>query len=153
MIRPIATRGAVLLMAAMVGLLSARADEIVETTDGRTILLRDDGRFEFVESRPETPPGTYQRIDFIDLQVDINDMIGEWIEVRANAQVLGGMTMLSPPGRMFDMNPIMADTDDLPRDDRAFLLRRCSDSCRVTLRGEVAEIMFDGGLIVHELIR
>lgn len=153
MIPRIATRTAVLLMATMIGLSAAAADEIVETTDGRTILLHDDGRYEFVESRPETPAGTYRVIDFLDLQLDIDDMMGALIEVQANAQVFGGMTMLSPPGRMFDMNPIVAETDGLPRDDRAFLLQRCADSCRVTLRGEVAEIMFDGGLIVHELVR
>ena len=131
---------------------SALADETVTTTDGRTILLNSDGTYAFVEPAPAAP-GSYRQISYQDLRLDIDDLRGERVEVRASVSSMGGMLMLSDPRSDFDTNPIMAEEGDLSRDERAIILNRCNMDCVLTVRGEVSSVMFQSGLTLHSLVQ
>jgi hypothetical protein len=130
---------------------SGSADELVRTTDGREILLRDDGTYEFVSSA-EAVDG-YRAMAFEDLRLDIDELRGQRVEVVANVSTMGGMLLLTDPRIDMDMNPIFAEEGDLSRDERRQIISRCNMSCRLTVRGEVSSIMFQSGLRLHSLVQ
>jgi hypothetical protein len=104
---------------------------------------------------PQTPPrvaspsasATAERsITLTDLKLDIARMEGQRVAVRAKISTAGGMSMLTDPALPFDGNPVMADTESLPREDREFILTRCNLGCTVTVRGVVSPVLFQPGL-------
>jgi hypothetical protein len=102
---------------------------------------------------PDEGEGAYRSMSITDLKVDIKDLIGEQIEVAASLALFGGIASLSDPKQPLDTNPVIASIDELSRADREFILSHCSGGCRVTVRGEVAMIMFQPGLIIKALDR
>jgi hypothetical protein len=75
------------------------------------------------------------------------------VAVRARLMLVGGMAMLTDPRQPFDTNPVMADTETLPREDRQFILTQCSTGCEITARGVVGEVMLQPGLRLQSLQR
>ena len=132
---------------------SGAASEIVLTTDGRQILLRQDGTYEVIQAAKSEEADGYRKIAISDLKLDIAELSGARIEVEAELTSMGGMVMLSDPRQQFDMNPIMADETNLSREDRAHIINRCTPSCRVTARGEIGMVLFQPGLRLHRLVR
>ena len=137
---------------------AAVAQEKVQTTDGREIILHADGTYEIVEESPQEHADGgdgYRRVSLTDLKLDSNRMGGARVEVTASIQSIAGMVTLTDPEQPFDMNPVMADAERLPRNDRAQILDRCSSSgCRVTLQGEVKHLGFgEYGLELHRIVR
>ena len=101
---------------------------------------------------PGVHGGDYQSMGITDLRLDIDQLHGELVEVDVSLTKSGDMVMLTNPEDMGDMNPVMADDSELPREDRRFILERCGmQGCNVTVRGEVQNIMFEPGLMLHEL--
>ena len=136
---------------------AAAAKETVQTTDGREIVLHADGTYEIVEESQQADEGSgdgYRRVSLTDLKLDSKRMGGERVEVTASIQSIAGMETLTDPEQPFDMNPVMADAERLPRNDRAQILERCSASaCRVTLQGEVKHFGFEEyGLELHRIV-
>ncbi len=142
-VRKLATIAAAALIAS-----PALADEIVTTTDGRSIQLNSDGTYEFL-SPSQLPAETYRYVPYQDLRLDLDDLRGKLVKVRASVSSLGGMLMLRDPQNDFDTNPIMAEEGDLTREERAIILNRCNMDCILTVRGEVTSIMFRSGLRLH----
>lgn len=135
------------------GVGGAIADEVVETTDGRQVLLRIDGTYEILEAARSPAAANYQRMSISDLKLDIEDLAGANVEVDVQLMSMGGMLMLSDPRHMFDSNPLMAEEGDLSREERSHILSRCNQGCRITIRGEVASVLFQSGVRLHELVR
>ena len=129
----------------------ALADEVVETTDGRSLLLRSDGTYEFIER--EQPEGAYTPVDLTDLKLDIQQMSNQTVEVYGQLQFLGDIGMLSDPNTMFDTAPINVDIANLPRDQRGWILQNCSLGCGVTIQGTIGQFMFQPALIAENLSR
>jgi len=61
--------------------------------------------------------------------------------------------MLTDPTQTFDGNGILAEQDQMSRDDRAYILQQCATGCDVTVEGEVKEVMFQTGVKLDRLIR
>jgi ribosomal protein L5 len=89
-----------------------------------------------------------------DFKLDKKDLVGQKIEVTGSLALFGGMATLSDPDQPFDTSPVIVSIEELPRADREFMLQsRCTPGCRVTVRGEVAMIMFQPGLNIEALVR
>ena len=95
----------------------------------------------------------FRNLSITDLKLDIASMGGQRVSVRAKLMLMGGMAMLTDPRQPFDTNPVFADSDSLPRDDRQYILTRCSTGCEVTVRGVVGEVMLQPGVRMLSLIR
>ncbi|AKJ94940.1 MULTISPECIES: hypothetical protein [Thioalkalivibrio] len=150
--------GSALMFGVVVALGAVSAQERVQTTDGREILLHADGTYEMVGESPERTRDAangYRSVSLTDLKLDMNRMGGEQVKLTASVQSIAGMVMLTDPGQPFDANPVMADAERLPRNDRAQILERCSTSgCRVTVQGEVKHLGFgEYGLELHRIVR
>lgn len=105
-------------------------------------------------TRPRPRDGASgQIISLTDLKLDIARMEGQRVTVRAKVATVGGLSMLADPELAFDSNPLVADTEGLPRDDREFLLTRCNRGCTVTVQGIVSEVFFQRGLRLLSLQR
>jgi hypothetical protein len=148
-----------------------KADDIVrrvaEVCRAEPDLDFDDALQKFLESlraRAAEPPRpaargaapaapTYRARGITDLKLDIARMSGQRVAVRARLMLVGGMAMLTDPRQPFDTNPVMADTETLPREDRQFILTQCSTGCEITARGVVGEVMLQPGLRLQSLQR
>jgi hypothetical protein len=95
----------------------------------------------------------FRNLSITDLKLDIASMGGQRVSVRAKLMLMGGMAMLTDPRQPFDTNPVFADSESLPRDDRQYILTRCSTGCEVTVRGVVSEVMLQPGVRMLSLIR
>lgn len=95
----------------------------------------------------------FRNLSITDLKLDIASMGGQRVSVRAKLMLMGGMAMLTDPRQPFDTNPVFADTESLPRDDRQYILTRCSTGCEVTVRGVVGEVMLQPGVRMLSLVR
>ena len=124
----------------------------------------DDALQEFAQSQSGAAPApaasadrasapAYQPISMIDLKLDIDTMLGKKIQTRTSLISFGGMLMMTDPNQAFDGNGIVAEQNQLSRDDRAFILQQCSTGCVVTVQGQVKEIMFQSGVSLNQLIR
>ena len=72
-----------------------------------------------------------------DLKVDLKQLIGQKIRVSAIGSYLGEHLLISDPVIEFDMNSIMVQIEDLPRESRKWIVTNCSEQCRVVVDGEV----------------
>jgi hypothetical protein len=130
---------------------NAWADQVVETYDGRQVLLGDDGTYKFL-SGEQKPDSKYKQVSITDLKLDIESMRGQAVETAARATSVGGMVMLSDPTQVFDSNPVSTDSEKLSGSDRQYLLTKCSLGCKITVRGVIKEVLFRGGIELHELV-
>lgn len=107
------------------------------------------------EENPGNAPATsrYQQLPWLDLRLDVASLSGKQVQTRARLTAFGGMVMLSDPEKRFDGNGLPAEQETLSREDRAFVLQNCGSGCLVGVQGEVGEVMFQPGLILHRLIR
>ena len=145
--------GRLLAVVALFSFGLAFADERVKTTDGRELLLRSDGTYEILSGDSDDEDAGYRSMSITDLKLDSEKLIGQQVEVMVSLAMFGGMVMLSDARQPFDTSPIPASIDELPRADREFILSRCNTGCQVTVRGEVAMIMFQPGLMIKALDR
>jgi hypothetical protein len=130
---------------------NAWADQVVETYDGRQVLLGDDGTYKFLGGE-QKPGSKYKQVSITDLKLDIESMRGQAIETAARATSVGTMVMLSDPAQVFDSNPVTTDSEKLSTSDRQYLLTKCNLGCKITVRGVIKEVLFRGGIELHELV-
>lgn len=85
-----------------------------------------------------------------DLKVDIKDMMGKRVTVRASVQTMGDISMLkSDP---VDMTPVWATTDKLPREDRKKLANGCQLLlCNGLFSGVIHKGVFGPALAVEKV--
>ena len=95
----------------------------------------------------------FRNLSITDLKLDIAGMAGQRVSVRAKLMLMGGLAMLSDPRQSFDTNPVFADPESLSRDDRQYILTRCSTGCEITVRGVVGEVMLQPGVRMLSLVR
>ena len=98
-------------------------------------------------------PSGYKPISMIDLKLDIGSMLNQKIQAKTRLISFGGMLMLTDPSQTFDGNGILAEQDQMSREDRAFILQQCGTGCDVTIQGEIKEVMFQTGVKLDRLIR
>ncbi|PSJ59720.1 hypothetical protein [Pseudaminobacter soli (ex Li et al. 2025)] len=130
---------------------NAWADEVAETKDGRQIILHDDGTYKFLDDEQKVA-GQYKQISIANLKLDIESMHGQAIETAAKVTSVGAMVMLSDPKQMYDPNPVTTDSAKLSGSDRQYVLTKCNLGCKVTVRGVIKEVLFRGGIELHELV-
>lgn len=145
-----------------------KADPAQDLDDAMQVLIADLGKPRATSATPPgaTPPGsnspaysanapaaTERTVSLTDLKLDIARMEGQRLAVRAKITTVGGMSMLTDPALPFDGNPVMADTEGLPRTDREFILTRCTVGCVVTVRGVVSTVLYQPGLKLLGLLR
>ena len=114
---------------------TALADETVTTTDGRRLLLRDDGRYEVLapapEPSPQVPPeGPLGLTDLLDAPPAL---LGRTVTLETRLRLFGGRALaVSPeaPGRALPV-------DLATLDDRSAIIRACSEiaGCPIALTG------------------
>jgi hypothetical protein len=135
---------------AIVGATSAWAEETVETTDGRKIILRDDGTFKVLEKKmvSSSSGGT---ISLNDLKLDIAQMTGKPVSVRGNLSIVGDLAMLGTEGELFDSTPVNVDLKKLPREQRKAILEDCSKGCTANITGKVGKLVFGLGIVAQSV--
>ena len=95
----------------------------------------------------------YKTISMIDLKLDIGSMLNQKIQTKTRLISFGGMLMLTDPNQTFDGNGILAEQEQMSRDDRAFILQQCGTGCDVTIQGEIKEVMLQTGVKLDRLVR
>ncbi len=131
----------------------ARADQTATLPDGRSVLLKDNGTYQILPKQEPATAGGYQTMQMSDLKVDLKQLIGQKVRVSANGLYLGDQLVISDPSVEFDMNGVMVETKDLPRDVRKWIVTKCSEQCRVVVEGEVASGGFLGPAIVAHSVK
>ena len=95
----------------------------------------------------------YQSMSITDLKLDLSELVGQKVEVEAELMSVSGMIMLTDNTQPFDTNPITGASDNLPRDDRRYILEHCDMGCTVRIRGAVVKTMLGEEIELHELVR
>ncbi len=119
----------------------AWADEVATLTDGRKIELKDDGTYQLIPSKKSADEKGYPEIKLADLKVDIRDMTGKRVRVDGRGSYFGEMLMLGDPDQPFDASPLFVKTDELPREDRKWIVTHSGQPCTLTIEGEIKEDM------------
>lgn len=114
---------------------AALADEIVETTDGRRLLLREDGRYEVLmpEPAPEAERASSGPLTLTDALAAPASLIGQTVVLDVTLRLFGGRALA-----VSEEAPGQALPVDLTRlDDRSAIIRACSDirGCAARLSG------------------
>jgi len=126
------------------------ADEVVTLKNGKKALLKDNGTWSYVKPSAKKSSGQYSSISLIDLKLDINSMSGKKIMTSGTGQFFADMFMLKQ--EMMDMNPLMVNVEGLSRDERKYIMTKCSSGCRVKVQGKVGEVMFQKGIIAEKIM-
>lgn len=129
----------------------AYAQERVKTIDGREFILHSNGTFEEVSGPDPYSSKKYRNIGYIDLKVDIKNMIGERVRVKAFINPLTGIFEIHPPNEL-SHNALLGWDDGLSRSDRKFLIEECEGGCNVVILGRIGKNMGSSGLFVHDVI-
>ena len=88
----------------------------------------------------QSATSSYQAIELPDLKVDIKKLSGKKVYVQGAIQTIGEMSFLKSDE--MDMTPIMANIENLPREDRKKLANGCQMLiCRGTFFGTVRQNM------------
>ena len=124
---------------------TANAQEIVTTTDGRTIILHSDMTYEFDMKAKKVDGDDIPLTELIDFKVDPNSFKGKAFQVKGNLLVMGPTSFLRR-GEM-DGAPIFVAIDDLSKDDKKSVFSKCDTlGCDVVLTGEYKNVMGQGGI-------
>jgi hypothetical protein len=111
------------------------AEETVQTSDGRSILLKDDGSWVELSGDVDDDEIILPRLwDLTDLKLDILKLRGQWVRVKADVSPLGAdLVTLSDPKQFADMSSLMGSTINLDRESRKQLLQDCPEKCKNAL--------------------
>ena len=125
------------------------ADEIVTLKNGKKAMIKDDGTWSYINISPNVTNAQYSEIDLVDLKLDIDALTGKKIKTQGLAQFFADMLMLKQ--EMMDMNPLLIDYKKTSRDERKFILTKCSTGCSITVFGQVGEVDFQKGIIADRI--
>ncbi|EIC82057.1 hypothetical protein [Serratia sp. M24T3] len=125
---------------------------VVMDNDQQRLACYDKIRDDIVKSESETKKSTseYPAIDINDLKVDFEKLNGHKFSVAAYVQSFAGTYFLKS-GTM-DMNPISANMDNLPREDRKKLISGCQTTlCLGVFYGVVNKDDYETKFIVKKV--
>jgi len=123
------------------------ADIKVQIPDGRTVLLKDNGTWEFVtdSSGNGITTETYQAMDLIDLRVDLETLKGRKVKVTGIAQYILNILLIKED--FSDTSPMGVDVSNLSREQRKSVIQNCREPKKITIYLSVAET----GLIADKI--
>lgn len=128
----------------VIGACSAKPKSPVEE-----IALKESFSLKQKDERQDEQVGNYKKMSLTDLKLDKSSIIGKNIEVSGVLQTVGDISMVSDG--LLDMNKILVETKNLPRESRKFIIDNCSAGCKVSLKGVVASIMLQDGIVAHQI--
>jgi len=115
------------------------AEEFVFTTDGRQILLKDDGTYLVV--KPDQPPAaaSYPRKEFEDIVLDADKLHGQKIEV--SGFLMPRIELAELQGASLSKNSSSELTlwlriSQLSREQKRLILTKCASGCTAAVKGE-----------------
>ncbi len=92
---------------------------------------------------------SYLNITLQDLRLDLNELVGEDVEVSAQGMYVSDMFMLK--SKQMDANPLLIQVDNLSREERKNIMNKCSDltkDCQITIFGRVELDIFEAPIFV-----
>ncbi len=123
--------------------------ETVTTTDGRTLLLNNDGTYEFLKIEPK---GNYRDVDIVDLEIEPNAWVGKLIRL---SNVTISNKSLSP---FIYQHPTMTgivitgDGKNIPKATRRSMLKGCYAVCEnATVTGIFRKDSYRYTIEVHDV--
>lgn len=127
----------------------ALADVKLQTPDGKTVLLKDNGTWELVPNEAKTE-SDYQPMDIDDLKVDIGKLAGTKVKISGFGRELGQMLILNR--EISVASAIFVDIKSLSRDQRKFIITNCSSGwCKVIVYGTVGKVSAQDGIIAEKV--
>jgi hypothetical protein len=115
----------------------AMSEETIQTSDGRSIVLKDDGTYVLLTQPSKA--ATVDEMAFVDVVVDANTLAGKRIETTGILRVVGGFKFLYDTNGGFGAY-IKVETNQLSRESQKSILVNCADfskTCTVHLGGKV----------------
>ena len=101
-------------------------------------------------SNKEPDKSGYLAMSLVDLKTDLKTLRGKKVSVRAQIQSVGDMQMLK--GDPFDMNPVSAESEKLPREDRKKLANGCQiNMCSGIFYGTIKSLPLGLGLSIEQI--
>lgn len=88
-------------------------------------------------------------MDFNDLYVDYNNIVGNTVNVKGFLITSGEYSIMTQSIGATAM--LFVDTSELTRDERKHLLSRCSSGCDISLKGTVNNVQYQKGIIAKKL--
>lgn len=150
-------RSAVLL-ASLFACASAIAEDYTEAfskcavtdDDKQRLACYDKIRDDIVKNEQQKPNSQYPNIDINDLKVDLGNLNGKKFSVAAYVQSFAGVYFIK--SNSMDMNPITADMDKLPREDRKKLISECQTKlCLGVFYGAVSNRDYQTKFVVSKV--
>lgn len=77
-------------------------------------------------------------MSFVDLKLDYNDLIGKRVSVRGVCTYLNDTFIIG--GEPNDPNAVVVDIDNMSREDRKYIMTKCSSGCELTVYGIVEKV-------------
>lgn len=130
---------------------SVMADMTLKIPDGRVVLLKDNGTWEFVtdSSNQSSSAGGYQTIDIDDLRVDFEMLKGKKVKVTAMANYFADTLMISRGDD--DMSTVTVDMKNVSREQRKYVIQNFSEAKKLTVYGTVGVVDFVDCLIADKI--
>jgi hypothetical protein len=114
---------------------------------------RISNRRSYVKKAKIKNKGNYRRFKFVDIQLDLNSLIGKKVKTKAQATYYQGILMLFHS--LVDTSPLAGDIKNISRKNRKYLFTNCTARCIVLIYGRVGKIKFknntDIGIIVDRI--
>jgi hypothetical protein len=127
------------------------AEYKLQTPDGKTVLLKDDGTWEQVPS--ETKNATdYQLMDIVDFIVDNAKLAGTKVKISGMGKYFGGSFTLRR--ETMDLNMITVDIKSLPRDQMKTIIANSDYWRKVIVYGTVGKVIeasSENGIIAEKV--
>ena len=97
------------------------------------------------------PAAEVPKMKVSDVFLDFKSLIGKKIHVPGFLITIGDLQMLYD--NRGDLNALTIDSGDLSRDDRKYILEKCTQGCRLEFIGIVEDSLMGKGLKVEKLIK
>ncbi|TBY57036.1 hypothetical protein E0H59_05430 [Rhizobium leguminosarum bv. viciae] len=97
-----------------------------------------------------TNTGDYTPISLTDLKLDAKQMQGKKVEVTGVVMIMGDIAMIGES--LFSSNKLFVESKKLSRGNRKYLLENCDAGCSITIRGKVATVMLNDGIIADDIV-
>jgi hypothetical protein len=116
------------------------ADQLATTEDGRKVKLKGDGTYSLVEQNK----GSYKSIEFSDYMLDREELVGERIKIKGDANFYNPKNDKYPTGKLYQKHTtigtgIKINSELLPRVDAKKVHSECAVSCNMELSGTLKQ--------------
>ena len=125
------------------------AEVIVQTPDGKSVLLKDNGTWEFCTPKTSNNSEGFQEMDLDDLKIDIKILANQKVKISAIGQYFGDTFMIKK--EMMDMSPIIVSIEAIPREQRKAIVKSCGTGAPVIVFGRIGKVNFQDGIIADKV--